>query len=82
MRHRSPHPRPGAARERAVEQSARAGAERLAASPWLARLASTLAAWLAAYLLVLALLSALGDQLGSLPLAVRALVIAACWSPS
>jgi hypothetical protein len=38
-------------------------------------LVATLAAWLEAYLLVLALLSALGDQLGSLPLAVRALVI-------
>jgi antibiotic biosynthesis monooxygenase (ABM) superfamily enzyme len=42
---------------------------------WLAKLVTTLAAWLAAYLLVLALLSVLGDELGSLPLAVRALVI-------
>ena len=49
--------------------------ERAAASPWQARLATTLAAWLVAYLLVLALLSILGDELGSLPLAVRALVI-------
>jgi hypothetical protein len=49
--------------------------ERAAASPWLARLVTTLAAWLAAYLLVLALLSVLGNELGSLPLAVRALVI-------
>jgi hypothetical protein len=43
--------------------------------PLLARLATTLAAWLVAFLLVLALLSVLGDELGSLPLAVRALVI-------
>lgn len=49
--------------------------ERAAASPWQARLVTTLAAWLAAYLLVLALLSILRDELGSLPLAVRALVI-------
>ena len=49
--------------------------ERARARPWLIRLVTTLAAWLAAYLLVLALLSVLGDQLGSLPLAVRALVI-------
>ena len=49
--------------------------ERAAASPWRARLVTTLAAWLAAYLLVLALLSILRDELGSLPLAVRALVI-------
>jgi hypothetical protein len=38
-------------------------------------LATTLAAWLAAFLLVLALLSILGDELSSLPLAVRALAI-------
>jgi antibiotic biosynthesis monooxygenase (ABM) superfamily enzyme len=43
--------------------------------PWLARLAMTLAAWVVAFLLVLALISVLGNELGSLPLAVRALVI-------
>lgn len=42
---------------------------------WLVRLATTLAAWLAAFLVVMALFSLLGDQLGSLPLAVRALAI-------
>jgi antibiotic biosynthesis monooxygenase (ABM) superfamily enzyme len=35
----------------------------------------TLIAWLAAFLLVTTLLSAFGRQLGSLPLAVRALVM-------
>jgi antibiotic biosynthesis monooxygenase (ABM) superfamily enzyme len=41
----------------------------------LVRLATTLAAWLVAWLVVVALLSALGDQLASLPLALRALAI-------
>jgi hypothetical protein len=36
---------------------------------------ATLATWPEAYLLVLALLSILGNELGSLPLAARALVI-------
>jgi len=49
--------------------------KRAVARPWLARVATTLAAWLAAYLVVLVLLSALGDELASLPLAVRALII-------
>jgi antibiotic biosynthesis monooxygenase (ABM) superfamily enzyme len=35
----------------------------------------TLAAWPVAWLVVVALLSVIGDQLGSLPLALRALVI-------
>jgi antibiotic biosynthesis monooxygenase (ABM) superfamily enzyme len=41
----------------------------------LVRLATTLAAWLVAWLVVVALLSGLGDQLASLPLALRALAI-------
>ena len=36
---------------------------------------TTLGAWLVAFLVVLALLTLLGDELGSLPLALRALVI-------
>jgi antibiotic biosynthesis monooxygenase (ABM) superfamily enzyme len=36
---------------------------------------TTLAAWLVAFLVVTALLTLFGDQLGSLPLALRALVI-------
>jgi antibiotic biosynthesis monooxygenase (ABM) superfamily enzyme len=43
--------------------------------PWLVRLATTLAAWLVAWVVVVALLSLLGDELGSLPLALRALAI-------
>jgi len=42
---------------------------------WVAPVATTLAAWLAAFLVVVALLSLFGDQLGSLPLAPRALVM-------
>jgi antibiotic biosynthesis monooxygenase (ABM) superfamily enzyme len=42
---------------------------------WLVRLTTTLAAWLVAWVVVVALLTALGDQLGSLPLALRALAI-------
>jgi hypothetical protein len=41
----------------------------------LALLLITLAAWLVAFLVVLALLTLLGDELKSLPLALRALVI-------
>jgi antibiotic biosynthesis monooxygenase (ABM) superfamily enzyme len=37
--------------------------------------ATTLAAWLVAFLVVTALLTVFGDQLGALPLALRALVI-------
>lgn len=36
---------------------------------------TTLGAWLVAFLVVLTLLTLLGDELGSLPLALRALVI-------
>jgi antibiotic biosynthesis monooxygenase (ABM) superfamily enzyme len=43
--------------------------------PWVVKLATTILAWLAAFLAVLALLSLLGHQLGSLPLAPRALAI-------
>lgn len=42
---------------------------------WRARLATMLAAWSAAFLLVLAILSFFGDELASLPLALRALVM-------
>jgi antibiotic biosynthesis monooxygenase (ABM) superfamily enzyme len=48
---------------------------RTAPRPWLIRLTTTLAAWLVAWVVVVALLSLLGDELGSLPLAVRALAI-------
>jgi antibiotic biosynthesis monooxygenase (ABM) superfamily enzyme len=37
--------------------------------------ATTLGAWLVAFLVVTALLTVFGDELGSLPLALRALVI-------
>jgi antibiotic biosynthesis monooxygenase (ABM) superfamily enzyme len=39
------------------------------------RLTTTLAAWLVAWVVVLALFLVLGDQLASLPLALRALAI-------
>jgi antibiotic biosynthesis monooxygenase (ABM) superfamily enzyme len=42
---------------------------------WLAPLVTTLGAWLVAFLVVTALLTVLGDELGALPLALRALVI-------
>jgi antibiotic biosynthesis monooxygenase (ABM) superfamily enzyme len=42
---------------------------------WLAALATTVGAWLVAFLVVTAILSLFGDELGSLPLALRALVI-------
>jgi antibiotic biosynthesis monooxygenase (ABM) superfamily enzyme len=45
------------------------------ASQWQARIATTLAAWLVAFLVVTALLRLFGDQLGSLPLELRALVL-------
>jgi antibiotic biosynthesis monooxygenase (ABM) superfamily enzyme len=41
----------------------------------MARLATTLAAWLAAFTVVTTLLTLFGDQLGALPLGLRALVI-------
>jgi antibiotic biosynthesis monooxygenase (ABM) superfamily enzyme len=47
----------------------------MAARRWHARLATTLAAWMTAFLIVTALLSVLGDELASLPLAIRAIVI-------
>jgi antibiotic biosynthesis monooxygenase (ABM) superfamily enzyme len=43
--------------------------------PWLARVVTTLGAWLVAFLVVLTLLTLFGDELGSLPLALRTLVI-------
>lgn len=42
---------------------------------WLAALATTLGAWLVAFLVVTVLLTVFGDELGALPLALRALVI-------
>jgi uncharacterized membrane protein len=50
-------------------------AERAKTPPWRARLATTLAAWMAAFGVVMTLLSLLGDELGSLPLAIRALIL-------
>jgi antibiotic biosynthesis monooxygenase (ABM) superfamily enzyme len=43
--------------------------------PLLMRAVTTLAAWLVAFLVATALLTVFGDELASLPLAVRALVI-------
>jgi hypothetical protein len=43
--------------------------------PWLAPLVTMLAAWLVAFLVVTTLLTLFGDELGSLPLALRALVM-------
>jgi hypothetical protein len=40
-----------------------------------AKVATTLAAWLVAFLIVTALLSVFGDELASMPLALRALVM-------
>jgi antibiotic biosynthesis monooxygenase (ABM) superfamily enzyme len=42
---------------------------------WLAPLTTTLGAWLVAFLVVTALLTVFGDELGTLPVAPRALVI-------
>ncbi|HKA67782.1 MAG TPA: hypothetical protein VKG85_01560 [Actinomycetes bacterium] len=42
---------------------------------WPIMVATILAAWLVAFLVVMALLTLFGDQLASLPLAVRALVL-------
>lgn len=42
---------------------------------WPIMVATTLAAWLVAFLVVMALLTLFRDQLASLPLAVRALVL-------
>src|SRR5262245_2712459 len=42
---------------------------------WLAPVATTLAAWLVAFVVVMALFTLFGDELGSLPLTLRALVI-------
>jgi uncharacterized membrane protein len=50
-------------------------AHRPTATAWRPRLATTLAAWMAAFGIVTALLSVLGDELNSLPLAIRALII-------
>jgi antibiotic biosynthesis monooxygenase (ABM) superfamily enzyme len=44
-------------------------------SRWPVRVATTLGAWLAAFVVVTSLLTVFGDELGALPLALRALVI-------
>jgi hypothetical protein len=62
-------PRPS---RRQVSDHAR---DRSPAPQRLAMMLMTLGAWLVAFVVVLALLSALGDELESLPLALRALVI-------
>jgi antibiotic biosynthesis monooxygenase (ABM) superfamily enzyme len=49
--------------------------ERPASQPWRVRLLTNLSAWLVAWVVVVTLLSLFGDELGSLPLALRALVI-------
>jgi hypothetical protein len=49
--------------------------DRSLARPRLAKTVMTLAAWLVAFAVVMALLTLLGDELASLPLALRALVI-------
>jgi antibiotic biosynthesis monooxygenase (ABM) superfamily enzyme len=45
------------------------------ARAWLAPVVTTLVAWLAAFVVVMTLLTLFGDELGSLPLALRALVL-------
>jgi antibiotic biosynthesis monooxygenase (ABM) superfamily enzyme len=45
------------------------------ACPWLAPVVTTLVAWLVAFIVVTAVLTLFGDELGSLPLALRALVL-------
>jgi antibiotic biosynthesis monooxygenase (ABM) superfamily enzyme len=42
---------------------------------WLAKVTTTLAAWLVAFSVVTLLLTFLGDELGALPVPLRALVI-------
>ncbi|MGH3117089.1 MAG: hypothetical protein ACRDQ2_08250 [Gaiellales bacterium] len=49
--------------------------DRTGARTWLAPVVTTLAAWSVAFLVVTTLLTLFGDELGSLPLALRALVI-------
>jgi antibiotic biosynthesis monooxygenase (ABM) superfamily enzyme len=58
-----------------IRGSGAGGQTRSATRRWLVRLTTTLAAWLVAWLVVVALLSVLGDQLGALPLALRALAV-------
>jgi antibiotic biosynthesis monooxygenase (ABM) superfamily enzyme len=56
-------------------ESAAGGRARAVRRSWLVRVVTTIAAWLVAWAVVVALLSLLGDELGSLPLALRALVM-------
>jgi antibiotic biosynthesis monooxygenase (ABM) superfamily enzyme len=44
-------------------------------TPWLARVGLTLSAWVVAFIVVTTLLTLFGDELGELPVALRALVI-------
>lgn len=50
-------------------------ASRFRCSPLIGRVATTLSAWLAAFLIVSVLVALFGEQLDSLPLAVRLLVM-------
>jgi hypothetical protein len=53
----------------------------LAPPPWLVKMATNICAWFVAWITVVALISVFRDQLASLPLAIRALVIAGFVSP-
>jgi antibiotic biosynthesis monooxygenase (ABM) superfamily enzyme len=48
---------------------------RTVAGRWRALLATTLGAWLVAFAIIMILLSVLGDEVASLPLAIRALAM-------
>jgi antibiotic biosynthesis monooxygenase (ABM) superfamily enzyme len=48
---------------------------RIKPTRWLPRVVMTLAAWVVAFLIATAMLAVFGDELGSLPLPLRALVI-------
>jgi antibiotic biosynthesis monooxygenase (ABM) superfamily enzyme len=58
-----------------VEREDSGVATRVKPRRWLARLVMTAAAWLVAFLVVMALLTLFSDELASLPLALRALVL-------
>jgi antibiotic biosynthesis monooxygenase (ABM) superfamily enzyme len=58
--------------QRPASRRSREGSDR---RRWLVKVMTTLAAWLVAWVVVVVLLSVLGDQLGSLPLVLRALAI-------
>jgi hypothetical protein len=60
---------------RGGRKQAPSSASRFWGSPLISRVAITLSAWLAAFLIVFVLVALFGEQLDSLPLAVRLLVI-------